>query len=262
MEFIQGAGGSMAAGDPDEGLRGFPGAMPPGFGAPPGFGQPGMTGQPGMMGAGQASFASYLAEDIQQKIGATPLVPCLTYIGVDEGSKLLKKAITEEYDALILFELEIGFNRILNKVTNDTRVRVVIPKEVAKDTKAIYSSKKLNNLQAAKSKAAGDSDGVQEVIEALIKKLEEGLALKEMPSALTADIVTKRLVPAIVEDDNGSVLSRLSEVNYYYAKGYIDENSKSDAFEKIASKNGLALATGTKKEKTEAIEKLLDDELK
>ena len=105
-------------------------------------------------------------------------------------------------------------------------------------------------------------DRVQEVIEALIKKLEEGLALKEMPSALTADIVTKRLVPAIVEDDNRSVLSRLSEVNYYYAKGYIDENAKSDAFEKIASKNGLALATGTKKEKTEAIEKLLDDELK
>jgi hypothetical protein len=142
VEFIQGFGGSMAGGGSDDEPRGFPGAMPPGAG--PGFGQSGMMGQPGRMGAGpgmagQASFASYLAEDIQPKIGATPLAPCLTYIGVDEGSKLLKKATTEEYDALIIFELEIGFNRILNKVTNDTRVRVVIPKEVAKDTKAIYS---------------------------------------------------------------------------------------------------------------------------
>jgi len=212
--------------------------------------------------AGQAFSTTYLAEDIQQKIGATPLAPCLTYIGVDEGSKLLKKATSEGYDALIIFELEIGFNRILTKVTNETRVRVVIPKEVAKETKAIYSSKKLNNLQAAKSKSSGDSDGVEEVIDALMKKVEEGLALKEMPAALTVEIVTKRLIPAIIEEEDESVLSRLSEVNYYYAKGYIDEDAKADAFEKIGSKNGTALATGTEKEKADAVEKLLDNELK
>ncbi len=238
-----------------------PGAFGPGT---PGPGTPdsGMMGGPGMGGPGMRGNAPLLSSDPKLPPGSSPLAPCLTFIGVDEASKLMKKAWQEGYDGLMLFEVTIGVNRVIQKVTNDTLVRVVQPNSVPKDVKRIYVSKSFNNIQFARSKDKGEPDGLEEAIEKIIKGTEEGLALQSFPAALTPEIIATKRIPTLVTDTEVSVLDRLSEVNLYYYKGFIDEIRKADAFEQIAGEPGRVIATGAPAERLAAIEKLLEREFK
>jgi hypothetical protein len=268
--FIQG-GASASSGAIDDGesprgqSNGPGGGRGPGLGGGPGRGnQPGSGGMGGNLGGGfggpsQGSFAVY-GPDMKLPSGVTPLAPCFSYIGADDASKLVKKAAHAGYDALIIFELEVKMHPILQKVVNDTRIRVVVPKENPKEVKGVYSSKKLNNLQILKNK--GDSSEIDEVVESVVKKTQEILGLQVLPPALTADVIVNRRIPAIIADDDGSTIDRLSEINFYYSKGFIDEIAKGDAFEKIARSDGKDLVFGSKSEKAKAIEKLLNRELK
>jgi len=238
-------GGGMGAGavmpflQPPGGFEGFPGGNPA---APPAFG--------------------ILAADVQMTAGHSAIAPCMTFIGVEEQSKLIKKAAREGFDCLVIFEVDIKQNRILNKTVNETRMRAVLPKEIAKDVKTIGSSKELNNVQVAKAKASGASDGVDEAVEMIVKKMEENLALSELPAGLTPENISEKRIPALVEDKGMTVVDRLSEVNLYYLKGFIDEMQRADAFEKIAGQLGQSIATGSASEQTKALEKLLEREFK
>jgi hypothetical protein len=202
--------------------------------------------------------------------GHTAIAPGLTYLGSDEQSKLIKKATQAGFDCLILFELDIKQNQMLQKTLNETRMRAVLPREAAKDVKSIGASKVLNNLQAAKAKASGSSDGVDEAVELIIKKLEENLALVSIPSLspvpteLTLDFVVKQRIPQLVDDKDKelTMMERLLEVNFYYLKGFIDEKEKADAFEKIAGTSGLQAAEGSTSDRRKAVEKLLEKEFK
>ncbi|MEI7459251.1 MAG: hypothetical protein WCK15_07600, partial [Pirellula sp.] len=228
---------------------------PPGMG-PPGMG-PGGMGPGGMGPGGMPGFSP----DFKLPAGSTPIGPGMTYIGVDESSKLIKKAGQEGYDCLMIFELEIGFNRMLSKANNDTRIKVLVPNEVVKDTEGVFSSKKLNNITALKAKNGGQSDGVDDVVELVVKKTVEKFGLQEIPSTLTVAEV-KKSIATLIDDKDRPVMERLSEINFYYAKGYIDENEKAAAFERIDEKLGATLATGTSSEKLAAIEKLLERDSK
>ena len=199
--------------------------------------------------------------DFKLPAGATPIGPGMTYIGVDESSKLIKKAAQEGYDCLMIFDLEISFNRVLSKANNDTRIKVLVPNEVVKDTEGVFSSKKLNNIAALKAKNGGQSDGVDDVVELVVKKTVEKFGLQEIPSTLTLAEVKKNIA-TLIDDNDRPVMERLSEINFYYAKGYIDENEKAAAFERIDEKLGSTLATGTSSEKLAAIEKLLERDAK
>lgn len=243
-----------------------PSAFGPGY---PGPGTPdsGMMGGPGMGGSamggpGMRGNSPQMSSDPKLPPGSSPLAPCLTFIGVDEASKLMKKAWQEGYDGLMLFEVTIGVNRVVQKVTNDTMVRVVQPNAVPKDVKRVYVSKSFNNIQFARSKAKGEPDGLEEAIEKIIKGTEDGLVLQSFPAALTPEIIATKRIPTLVKDTEVSVLDRLSEVNLYYYKGFIDETRKADAFEQIAGQPGRVIATGSPAERLSAIEKLLEREFK
>ncbi len=264
---MPGPGMMAGPGMPGPGMAG-PGTPGPGMGGP-GMGGPGMDGPgmfgPGMFGPGTAGTrgnAPVFNTDPKLPPGSSPLAPCLTFIGVDEASKLMKKAWQEGYDGLMLFEVTIGVNRAYKWVLNDTLVRVVQPNVVPKDVKRIYVSKSFNNIQFAKTKAKGEPDGLEEAIEKIIKATEEGLALQSFPSALTPEIIATKRIPTLVKETEVSVLDRLSEVNLYYYKGFIDEKRKADAFEQIAGEPGRVIATGSSVERLAAIEKLLDREFK
>ena len=194
--------------------------------------------------------------------GSSPLAPCLTFIGVDEASKLMKKAVQEGYDGLMLFEVTVGMNNVIQKVTNDTLIRVVQPSLVAKDVKRVYVSNSINNIQFAKSQAKGDADGLEDIVEKTVKMTKEGLSLQPIPAGLTPELIASKRIPSLASDNETSVIDRLSEVNFYYYKGFIDENQKAEAFEQIASQAGRSLAMGTEAEKRTAVEKLLERELK
>ena len=91
--------------------------------------------------------------------------------------------------------------------------------------------------------------------------LENGvdkLAMQEIPAALTPEIILKKRIPALIEDKDTSSLERLSEITFYYSKGFIDENEKTESFEKIVGQSGKVLATGSAADKLAAIEKLLE----
>jgi hypothetical protein len=62
----------------------------------------------------------------------------------------------------------------------------------------------------------------------------EKVSLQPIPEKLTPDYVTKTRLPAIVANDKLSKLCKLSEVNFYYHKGYLDEAQRADFYERIA----------------------------
>ena len=238
------------------------GAAPPAVsGAPLKFLQ---GGRPGMFGDGRGPGGDMppAGNNAMLPAGSTPIAPCLTFIGVDETTKLMKKAVQDGYDALMIFEVTIGINRVIQRVTNDTTVRVVQPSIVPKDVKKVYVSKVLNNLQVERSKLKGEPDGVDEAMEKIIKSTEEAIGLESMPSGLTPEIIATKRVPALIKETETSVIDRLSEVNLYFSKGFIDETQKADAFEKIAGQAGRVIATGSPTEKLAEVQKLVDREFK
>jgi hypothetical protein len=218
----------------------------------------GLGGGAGPLGGDMLS----MGPDATLPRGHVPLAPCLTYIGADEANKLIKKAVEDGFDGLFIFEIELDVNRVVGKVINDTRIRVLLPKENVKETKAIFSCKRLNNIQASKSVAKGESDGVTDAVELTVKKTEEGFALQSIPAALTPEIISTKRIPSLIADKSGSVIDRLSEVNFYYSQGMIDDKQKADAFEGIAGEQGTAIVSGTPEDKLEAVEKLLERELR
>ncbi len=222
-------------------------------------------GRPGMFGEGRGpggDMPPAFGNNAMLPAGSTPIAPCLTFIGVDESTKLMKKAVQDGYDALMIFEVTIGVNRVIQRVTNDTLVRVVQPSIVPKDVKKIYVSKVLNNLQVERSKSKGESDGVDEAMEKIIKSTEEAIGLESIPTILTPELIATKRVPALIKETETSVIDRLSEVNLYFSKGYLDETQKADAFEKIAGQAGRVIATGSPTEKLAEVQKLVDREFK
>ena len=260
--------GAMAGGGFDAGSGGY-GNSEGGFGnGDSGFGTGGETfsdGRPGMFGEGrgpEGGMPPAFGNNAMLPAGSTPIAPCLTFIGVDESTKLMKKAVQDGYDVLMIFEVTIGINRVIQKITNDTLIRVVQPNIVPKDVKKVHVSKILNNLQVARSKSKGEPDGVDEAIEKIIKSTEEAIGLQAIPTGLTPEIIATKRIPALIKETETSVIDRLSEVNLYYSKGYLDETQKADAFDKIAGQAGRVIATGSPSEKLAEIGKLLEREFK
>lgn len=262
-----GVPGMAGPGNPGMGMSG-PGNPGMGVAGPdePGAGMagPGMFGNGNAFGNGMANRGTSNPGPFavgRLPAGSSPLAPCLTFIGVDETSKLMKKAVEEGYDGLMLFEVTVAMNK-LQKVTNDTFIRVVQPSLVAKEVKRVYVSTTINNIQFAKAQAKGDADGLEDIVEKTVKMTKDGLALQPIPAGLTPELIATKRIPSLASDSETSVIDRLSEVNFYYYKGFIDENQKADAFEQIASQDGRSLAMGTEAEKKIAIEKLLERDLK
>lgn len=236
-----------------------------GVGEAPFFQRPDQFGGesfPGFQGSNQPPVVGMVPADSILPSGYTAVAPGLTYIGADEKNKLIKKAAQEGFDCLIYFEIEI---RPGPKTVNETRISVLLPREATKDVKSLGATKELNNVHAAKAKEKGGSDGVDEAIDSVIKRIQDNLTLSPLPADTAFfDYVTKQRIPDLVnnKDEDLSTMERLIEVNFYYLKGFIDENERATAFESIAQTNGQLIATGKSSEKTKAIEKILEKEFK
>ena len=194
--------------------------------------------------------------------GSTPISPCLTFIGVDDSTKLMKKAVQHGYDGLMIFEVTISVNQALQRYANDTLVRVVEPNIVSKDVKKVFLSRPINNIQVAMKRAKGEQDGVDDMIEKVVKSIEGAFGLQAIPTGLTPEIIATKRIPVLIKETETSVVERLSEVNFYYYQGYLDETQKDDAFEKIAGQAGRVIAVGSPTEKLAEVGKLLEREFK
>jgi hypothetical protein len=267
----------MGAGMPGLGAGGM-GGTPPGMGGdgmgmPPGMG-PGMGSgmgsgmPPGMGGSGfgggmGGDFAPQKPvldpADTRIALGVTPLAPCLHFIGTNDVNNLIEKAYEGGYDALIIFEVEVTQNRNNGTVSNTAKIRCLVPAANPKESEIIIKSRQLNNREVALARRKKDAnDGIKDVVNSVMRKLTERISLKPIPDKLTPEFVTGKRLPGLLSDQGIPKLDKLGEINFYYAKGYIDEAQRSDFFERIAGELGAQVLSNDSEEKESAIKELLD----
>ncbi len=252
----------------DEAPTGVPGAAnpnAPGFGAPgpgrPGFGGPGLGG-PGLGGPGfgqqntmQAPVDPTLAKDLELPSDTFPLTSGLNYIGKgDSVGELSKRAIEQNYDALIVFEVDVSLLRVNNTIKNDCKIRVINLRAEKDSKEKLIVGTSLNNQEVANDK---DPDSkIEKAVDILLKKMYEAYPLEDLPNFKTESITNKRLKD-LVNDKVRSKLDLLAEVELYASKGLVDDTLKLAAFERIAGADGKTLATSTPEDRIEMLEKLL-----
>jgi hypothetical protein len=209
-----------------------------GYGPAPGMGgyggAPGMGGLAGSGGAAGVGRPTIDPADVRLDRSITPLAPCLHYIGTGDTKSLMESAYEGGYDVLVLFEVEVTQNRRNNVVTNTAFIRCLIPADTPKNAENIIKSKPLVNRDVAQARRKKENDGVSDVVKSVLRKLTERAALQPIPEKLTPDFVINKRLPAILESEKMSTLCKLSEINFYYHKGYLDEAQRSDFFERIA----------------------------
>jgi hypothetical protein len=230
--------GSGGSGGIEPGGRGPGGGAPggaAGFGSAPGMGgygsAPGMGGQSGAVGGVRQNIDP---ADLRLAQGIVPLAPCLHYIGASDAKSLVETAYEQGYDALIIFEVEVTQNRRNNVVTNTALIRCVIPADTPKNTESVVKSKSLVNRDVAQARRKKENDGVEDVVKSVLRRMSEKISLQPIPEKLTPDYVTQKRLPAILANEKLSKLCKLSEVNFYYHKGYLDEAQRADFYERIA----------------------------
>ncbi|MFN8742215.1 MAG: hypothetical protein ACK5YR_19985 [Pirellula sp.] len=233
--------GGMGPGGMGPGGMG-PGGMGPGgmagdsgFGSAPGMGgfgsAPGMGGQAAAMGGARQVIDP---ADVKLEQGIVPLAPCLHYIGSGDAKTLVETAFERGYDVLVIFEVEVTQNRRNNVVTNTALIRCVIPADTPKNVESIVKSKSLVNRDVAQARKKSEDDGIEDVIKSVLRRMGEKVSLQPIPDKLTPEYVTLKRLPAILANEKLSKLCKLSEVNFYYHKGYLDEAQRADFYERIA----------------------------
>jgi hypothetical protein len=242
-------------GRPGFGAPGAPAA--PGFGAP-GFGAPGF-GAPGF-GAPNApnspSFDPALAKELQLPSDTIPLASGLNYIGKgDSLNELAKRALEQNYDALIVFEVDVSFVRVNSTIKNDCRIRAVDLRAEKDSKEKAISSSSLNNRDVATSK---DGDAVVEkAVDVFLKKMMEAYALEDLPNFKAESIAGRRLKD-LVNDKTRSKLDLLCEVEMYASRSLIDSTLQLAAFERIAGSDGKDLVNSEPEDRIPILEKILD----
>jgi hypothetical protein len=204
-----------------------------GYGFPPGMGGP-AGGMGGQAGAGGIARPVIDPADIKIEQGVVPLAPCLHYIGSGEPKSLVETAFEKGYDVLVIFEVEVTQNRRNNVVTNTALIRCVVPADTPKNTESIVKSKSLVNRDVAQARRKNEEDGVEDVIKSVLRRMGEKVSLQPIPDKLTPDYVTAKRLPAILANEKLSKLCKLSEINFYYQKGFLDEAQRADFYERIA----------------------------
>ncbi len=216
----------------------------------------------GNFGQGRPGFGppppALVEADFKLPEGVIPVAACFNYIGEGEQSELVKKAYTEGYDAIVLFDIEIKLTQ-MRTVNNATRVKVLVPAEVAKDSIPVVSSKELTNAGVARAKAKNEADGVEAAAATVAKKTAESIGLIEIPDKLTTEAIVTRRIPALMNEGALSKIEKLGEVNYYYAKGYIDEAQRDGFFKQIVGGDVRKLVYGEQSDRMEALDALLND---
>jgi len=236
-----------------------PGSMGAGVqglgGAATGFG--GAGSQPSMPNI-ESMVKNFSFQEIQLPSGSIPLGSGLVYIGSAENiAKLTERATEQQYDALIVFEVDASMIMANRSIKNDCRIRAV-PLKSAKDSKekGIVSTS-LNNREMAQDKDPNSK--IENAVSQFIEKLADVYTLDDLPN-IPADSVKNRRLATLASDNTRTVLDRLAEVQLYFSKGLIDETLKVDAFTQIAGSDGQALAAGTDEERGATLNKLLKRE--
>ncbi|MFM8406043.1 MAG: hypothetical protein ACKN94_01870, partial [Pirellulaceae bacterium] len=252
-----GGGGGAPPGYPGAGGApgGFPGAggAPGGFpgagggGAPGGFeseigpaaggaggglpsGPGGFGGAPGFGGAGTA--APREPEIIGKQFSANPkrLAPGLTYLGTGDTSDLIDQAAQEGYDCIVIFEVKVEKSRV-GVVQNNCKAKLYR----AGEKKSIAVSDELNNVDVSKKMQKGEDDIIKKSMTRFLNKLDEAVALGDLPSAISQEAFKKSRLPTLESKGGKNPVATLAELKFWASKGFLTPEELSSAFSKVAS---------------------------
>ncbi|MFN5467749.1 MAG: hypothetical protein ACK5AM_06500, partial [Pirellulaceae bacterium] len=201
-----GAGGGLPSG-------------PAGFGGAPGFG-------------GAGTNAPREPEIIGKQFSANPkrLVPGLTYLGTGDTSDLIDQAAQEGYDCIVIFEVKVEKSRV-GVVQNNCKAKLYR----AGEKKSIAVSDELNNVDVSKKMQKGEDDVIKKSMTRFLNKLDEAVALGDLPSAISQEAFKKSRLPTLESKGGKNPLATLAELKFWASKGFLTPEELSSAFSKVAS---------------------------
>ncbi|MEO8495006.1 MAG: hypothetical protein ABI614_08040 [Planctomycetota bacterium] len=204
----------------------------------------------GAVGGGEGGGGGAAAAATQ----VTQIMPGLSMLGIGTQKELIDRAREDDIDAVVILDVKLRVNPE-GLVTNETTIMLL----EAKTQKKFYTTKKFNNITIQKARAEDKEDGVDEELEKLFEAIDANLKMADLPDALNAELVTKR-VASLTAEKHDNPLPALAEVQMYHTKGLLEENALFAAYEQLLSVDaGRLLATGTEEDKKKALEPWLPE---
>ncbi|MDZ4851540.1 MAG: hypothetical protein SGI77_19795 [Pirellulaceae bacterium] len=183
------------------------------------------------------------------------LGPALSYIGLGTAAELAEKAQAGEFDALILFEVEVTVKRSPNMIYNECRAKVI---NLA-DGKVLAASKLLKNTDAQKEIDRVGKTFVEGAMKPVLNYLDEKVAMVDIPIALTPELIKTKRLTVLLDGTPRPKLSALGEVRLYREKTLLEPSDVNQAYESILGPDdGKSLAVGTEEARLEIVKKLLN----
>jgi hypothetical protein len=247
--------GSADTGGAQTGTMGSPGSGYPGGGPPPGsFGG---FGEADSVGSAGGSIPGAPAQPARGQAKATVrtnhnrLTPGLTFLGTATTKDLQRKAEKEGFDVLIVFEVKASQNKRSNMISNTCRAKVY----GTGDGKVLMSSKELNNLEVQKKSV---DEEVEKALNPLMTRLKEAIAVKDIPSAITADIIKSKRLATLTSDKEIPVLDSLTELKYWRYREFLNDEELEAAYGSIISPaDAKKLVSGSEDERIAVMKKFV-----
>ncbi len=173
----------------------------------------------------------------------------LVYIGSGKLPELVKRAKEAGIPALVIFECEVKANRRINFIMHECQAKLIH----VDSGKPVGTSKKLENRDVAERYADGDKDVVKDAMNLVLEKLKAAVALKEMPTALTPELIKSKRLPNLVSDESRDKLDRLFEVLLWHERKLLSDQDYQSACESILGQTGSTLANGTEEERMKIV---------
>jgi hypothetical protein len=182
------------------------------------------------------------------------LGPTLSFIGVTKTADLVERAKAGRFDALVVYDVEISVNRRLRLIYNDCKARLIN----LVDGKPLATSKQLKNTEAAKELAKAGNDLIAKSMQPVTSALDAKVALTDLPTALTAEIIKSKRLGALTSLQEMTKLEALAEIRLWREKGLLTEEELAVAFGQIlGEEEGRTLAAGSDEERREVVLRLL-----
>ena len=182
-------------------------------------------------------------------------MPGLSMLGIGTQKELIERAREDGIDAVVIIDVKLRVNTSNGLVTNDSTLSLLAAKTQAK----LHTTRKINNLDVQKARAAGKDDGVDKELEGLVEAIDANLKMTDQLAGISAAAAARR-VAALAAEKHENPLPVLAEMRLYHVKGLLEESALFAAYEEILGVDyGRQLATGTEEDKKKALARWLPE---
>ena len=176
-------------------------------------------------------------------------------LGVGTQKELIERAREDGIDVVVIIDMKIRVSPSSNLVTNDSTIALLD----VKTQKKLLTTKAFNNIAIQQARADEKEDGVDKELERLFAAIDTSFKMTDLPAALNAEVVAKRLA-SLTAEKHDNPLPILAEARMYHAKGLLEESALFAAYEQILGvDSGRLLATGSEEDKKKALDRWLPE---